>query len=179
MAKNEQKAGPYWTKHWIESMWRFTVENFVEFDTGAVDFEALGREEYEFRKALFYRNFKNSPRAKEAFNEGKKSYEVNVENGNKGGRPPKAKEEEQRAGANSLRGGCHSAPARNSGRKFLNKEEFIQWAIDNGLDPIDANECWEATVERGWKDADGNPIKNIMAYAIQWCKTRETNRRTA
>lgn len=87
----------------------------------------------------------------------------------------------QRTGGGSAKGtGCSIVPpARNSGRKFLNKEEFIQWAIDNGLDPIDANECWEATVERGWKDADGNPIKNIMAYAIQWCKTRETNRRTA
>lgn len=90
MARNEQTAaGPYWTRHWIEKMWRFTAENFVDFDTGSVDFEALGREEYEFRKALFYRKFKNSPRAKEAFDEAGEGYRTNVENGKKGGRPRK------------------------------------------------------------------------------------------
>ena len=70
-------------------MWRFTAENFVDFDTGDVDFEALGREEYEFRKALFYRKFKNSERAREAFVESEEGYKTNVENGKKGGRPRK------------------------------------------------------------------------------------------
>lgn len=68
--------------------------------------------------------------------------------------------------------------ARNSGR-FANKEEFIQWAVDNGLDPDDAGECWEATEERGGKDADGNTVKNMKAFARQWCRTRANNRRTA
>lgn len=90
MAKNDRTtAGPYWTRNWIEKMWRFTAENFVDFDTGAVDFEALGREEYEFRKALFYRKFKNSERAREAFVESEEGYKTNVENGKKGGRPRK------------------------------------------------------------------------------------------
>lgn len=90
MAKNDRTtAGPYWTRNWIEKMWRFTAENFVDFDTGAVDFEALGREEYEFRKALFYRKFKNSERAREAFVESEDLYKVNVERGKKGGRPRK------------------------------------------------------------------------------------------
>lgn len=70
-------------------MWRFTSENFVNFDTNEVDFEALGREEFEFRKALFYRNFKKSKRAKEAYEECKHLYEKKVENGKKGGRPRK------------------------------------------------------------------------------------------
>ncbi len=77
---------------------------------------------------------------------------------------------------------CHKsagAPVRNSGRKFRNKEEFIQWAIDTGLDPVDASECWDATEERGGRDADGNPVKNMKAFAAQWCRTRKTNRRTA
>lgn len=91
MARNDRTtAGPYWTKHWIEKMWRFTAENFVNFDTGDVDFEALGREEYEFRKALFYRNFKNSERAKEAFVETEEGYKSHVESGKKGGRPKKS-----------------------------------------------------------------------------------------
>ena len=93
MAKNDRTtAGPYWTRNWIEKMWRFTAENFVDFDTGAVDFEALGREEYEFRKALFYRKFKNSERAREAFVESEDLYKVNVERGKKGGRPRKNQE---------------------------------------------------------------------------------------
>jgi hypothetical protein len=70
-------------------MWRFTCNNFVNFDTGAVDFEALGREEYEFRKALFFRNFKNSKRARAVFDEAKAEYDKKVENGMKGGRPKK------------------------------------------------------------------------------------------
>lgn len=109
------------------------------------------------------------------------------ENGKKGGRPRKNSSEQDEAlvnqpreGAGSLRGvSCHSAPSRTSGTKFDNKEEFIQWAIDKGLDASDANECWEATVERGWKDADGNDVKNMRAFAMQWCRTRAKNRRSA
>ena len=85
-------GGPYWTQNWIEAMWRFTAERFVDFDTGTVDFEALGHEEYEFRKALFFRNFKNSPRAREAFDAAADDYSKKVANGQKGGRPRKNQE---------------------------------------------------------------------------------------
>lgn len=77
---------------------------------------------------------------------------------------------------------CHKsagAPVRNSGRRFRNKEEYMQWAIDSGLDATDASECWDATLERGGKDADGNVVKNIKAFAVKWCKTREEKRKTA
>ena len=84
--------GPFWSQNWFEAMWRFTCNNFVNFDTGAVDFEALGREEYEFRKALFFRNFKNSERARAVFDEAKAEYYKKVENGMKGGRPKKTTE---------------------------------------------------------------------------------------
>lgn len=84
--------GPFWSQNWFEAMWRFTCNNFVNFDTGAVDFEALGREEYEFRKALFFRNFKNSKRARTVFDEAKAEYDKKVENGMKGGRPKKTTE---------------------------------------------------------------------------------------
>ena len=90
-----------------------------------------------------------------------------------------ARESQRRAGADSVRGTpSHSAPARPRA-SFRNKEEFIQWAIDDGLDTVDANECWEATEERGGKDADGNTVKNMKAFARQWCRTRKINRRTA
>lgn len=90
MANGKVLKGPYWTRNWIEAMWRFTNENFVDFDTGAVDYEALGKEEFQFRKALFYRNFKNSGRAKMAFASAEDDYKNSVENGKKGGRPKKS-----------------------------------------------------------------------------------------
>ena len=420
MANEKVLKGPYWTRNWIEAMWRFTNENFVNFDTGAVDYEALGREEFQFRKALFFRNFKNSERAKVAFDTADEDYKRPVENGKKGGRPKKipqdapngnagvdvtdtgngaasksptscdtltadgdiredsqakpdgsaisrnetrafdalgpsanhytadapAREdgdgrnrtgngvasesrtsanhygprqakistgealhsrigedntantdpgrgpepgniygdaatregaevavpttvsrnmrrvpqneapahgfsggrtaqgtmsrspeaaaqsgkayaktrdtrddsrgryappscspedgnpaetapshggsvasledrqrqalESRRTGGSSVRGMAKVAqPSVRSRASFRNKEDFIQWAIDDGLDPVDAGECWEATEERGGKDADGNTVKNMKAFARQWCRTRANNRRTA
>ena len=97
-------------------------------------------------------------------------------------RQGQALESQRRAGANAQKCGrtsqSHSATARQRA-SFRNKEEFIQWAIDDGLDPVDAGECWEATEERGGKDADGNTVKNMKAFARQWCRTRANNRRTA
>ena len=90
MANEKVLKGPYWTRNWIEAMWRFTNENFVDFDTGAIDYEALGKEEFQFRKALFFRNFKNSERAKMAFASAEDDYKNSVENGKKGGRPKKS-----------------------------------------------------------------------------------------
>jgi len=346
MANEKVLKGPYWTRNWIEAMWRFTNENFVDFDTGAVDYEALGKEEFQFRKALFFRNFKNSERAKMAFASAKDDYKNSVENGKKGGRPKKspqdapngnagvdmsdagngaasksptscdtftadgdtredslnvtdgsnaallesgasanlygdaprreageaftsresgafapttvsrnmrrvpqneapahgfsggrtaqgtmsrspeaaaqsgkdydqeasisaddpqpegltgpshggsvaslearqsqALESRRRAGADSVRGTpSHRAPARQpvrSGRKFRNKEEFIQWAIDTGLDPNDAGDCWEATMERGGLTKDGKKVDNLCAYTVKWCRTSKKNRETA
>ena len=337
MANEKVLKGPYWTRNWIEAMWRFTNENFVNFDTGAVDYEALGKEEFQFRKALFFRNFKNSERAKMAFAAAEDDYKNTVENGKKGGRPKKspqdapngnagvdmydagngaasksttscdtftadvdirevedvsttvsmnmrrvpqneapahgfsggrtaqgtmsrspeaaaqsgkasaldglpdkdgqsaktmdnsascryappscspedgnhydqdpsistdnpqpegltgpshggsvasleALESQRRALANAQKCGrtsqSHSANARPRA-SFSNKEEFIQWAIDDGLDPVDADECWEATEERGGNDAYGNTVKNMKAFARKWCRTRANNRRTA
>ena len=77
------------------------------------------------------------------------------------------------------RTGGSSVPPVRSRASFRNKEDFIQWAIDDGLDPVDAGECWEATEERHGKDADGNTVKNMKAFARQWCRTRANNRRTA
>ena len=337
MANEKVLKGPYWTRNWIEAMWRFTNENFVNFDTGAVDYEALGKEEFQFRKALFFRNFKNSERAKMAFAAAEDDYKNTVEKGKKGGRPKKSPQDapngnagvdmydagngaasksttscdtftadvanrevadvsttvsmnmrrvpQNEAPAHGFSGGrtaqgtmsrspeasaqsgkasaldslpdkdgqsaktmdtsasCRYAPpscspedgnhydqdpsistdnpqpegltgpshggsvaslealeiqrralanAQKCGRtsqshsanarpraSFSNKEEFIQWAIDDGLDPVDADECWEATEERGGNDAYGNTVKNMKAFARKWCRTRANNRRTA
>lgn len=91
-----------------------------------------------------------------------------------------ARESQRRTGGSSVRGMAKVAqPPVRSRVSFSNKEEFIQWAIDDGLDPVDANECWEATDERGGKDANGNTVNNMKAFARKWCRTRAKNRRTA
>lgn len=91
-----------------------------------------------------------------------------------------ALESQRRTGGSSVRGMAKVAqPPVRPRASFRNKEEFIQWAIDDGLDPVDADECWEATDERGGKDADGNTVKNMKAFARQWCRTRANNRDTA
>lgn len=129
-------------------------------------------------------------------------YPMAQENGKKGGRPRKsltadgdsaniygdaaisdfseARESQRRAGADSVRGMAKVAqPPVRSGRKFRNKEEFIQWAIDTGLDPNDAGDCWEATMERGGLTKDGKKVDNICAYTVKWCRTSKKNRETA
>ena len=95
-------------------------------------------------------------------------------------RESQALESQRRTGGSSVRGMSKVAqPPVRPRASFRNKEEFIQWAIDDGLDPVDADECWEATEERHGKDADGNTVKNMKAFARQWCRTRANNRRTA
>lgn len=90
-----------------------------------------------------------------------------------------ARESQRRAGADSVRGTpLHSAPARQRA-PFRNKEDFIQWAIDTGLDPDDAGNCWEATMERGGLTKDGKKVENLCAYAVKWCRTSKKNRETA
>ena len=95
-------------------------------------------------------------------------------------RESQARQSRQRTGGSSVRGMAKVAqPPVRSRASFRNKEDFIQWAIDDGIDPVDADECWEATEERHGKDADGNTVKNMKAFARQWCRTRANNRRTA
>lgn len=170
--------GPRWIKQWIADL-ALLNEQFRN-DDGSVDFNALGREEYAFRTALITQKLEKSERARETFMKAKAACDASSENGKKGGRPPKNRdnsgEDEQRTGGNSL------PPVRNS--KPLPMPNDMQTVIDfayaEGLDINDAYECWYCTInDRKGKDADGNPVKNWKAYVRQWCRTREHNRRTA
>ena len=76
-----------WVKIWIDPMAALT-ERFRKED-GSIDFEALGREEYEFRHALIVGDFAKSARAKEAADQAAKDFKYHSENGKKGGRPAK------------------------------------------------------------------------------------------
>lgn len=59
-------------------------------------------------------------------------------------------------------------------------QPVYDFAAAENLDPVDAYECWNVTVnERDGKTADGKKVTNWKAYVRQWCRTRKTNRRTA
>ena len=96
-------------------------------------------------------------------------------------RQSQAKESQRRAGADSVRGTpLHSAPARSSGPMPDDVQAVYDFAAAENLDPVDAYECWNVTVnERDGKTADGKKITNWKAYVRQWCRTRKTNRRNA
>ena len=99
--------GPHWIKQWIADL--AALNDQFRDDNGVVDFEALGREEYQFRMALITRKFSKSIRAKETFAKAKAAYDASVENGKKGGRPSLKQEtiEETTAGApNGNNGDC-------------------------------------------------------------------------
>lgn len=166
MAKVKLNGGPYWSKAWIQQLWEFTNQNFVDYDSGEVDFEALGREEYEFRKAMFFRNFKNSDRAKNAFEEAVKDYKKNVENGRKGGRPRNPD--------------SPSPPQTRPNVKPISisrcpstRDEFKEFVADNNLH-IGLSEEWFAIHEgRGWVDESGEPIKNWKGAVTNYCNKKE------
>lgn len=177
--------GPHWIKQWIADL-ALLNEQFRD-ENGTVDFDALGREEFQFRMALITRNFKKSERAKVVFEQAAAAYQVNVERGKKGGRPRKNSSEQdealvnqQRGEADSLRGECHSAPPRTSGPMPEDRQVVIDFAVAEGLDVDDACECWYVTInERDGLTADGKKINSWKAYVRKWCTTRKNNRRTA
>ena len=92
-----------------------------------------------------------------------------------------ARESQRRAGADSVRGTpLHSAPARSSGAMPDDAQLVYDFAAAENLDPVDAYECWNVTVnERDGKTADGKKVTNWKAYVRKWCVTRASNRRTA
>jgi len=83
-----------WVRHWIDATYDFS-KNFVNTETNELDFEALGREEWEFRQALKNKDFSKNKRAEYLWNEAMKLHKVRFENGKKGGRPRKNKSNDQ------------------------------------------------------------------------------------
>ena len=58
-----------------------------------------------------------------------------------------------------------------------NKQEVIEFAIDNGLDCDDASTWAEQNLkERRGKDKDGNPILNWKGALTNYCKAMERKR---
>jgi len=166
-------SGPYWTQNWIEAMWRFTSEHFVNFDSGVVDYEALGREEYEFRKALFYRNFKNSPRAKIVFDEAASDYTKKVQNGSKGGRPRKdttadgdTREDSQDRKSGTSANLYGDAPRREAGEEVNSREsgDAVPTTVSRNMRRVPQNEA-PAHGFSGGRTAQGTMSRSPEAAA--------------
>ena len=77
MASKRVKDGPHWVKAWISELSALT-DQFRDIETGAVDFEALGREEYHFRMALSRRDFTNSERARKVWEDAVGNYQQRI-----------------------------------------------------------------------------------------------------
>ena len=77
-----------WVRHWIQASHEWS-KNFID-ENGVVDFESLGREEFEFREALYNKDFSTNERAKYLWNEALKTHDRQAANGKKGGRPKKS-----------------------------------------------------------------------------------------
>lgn len=114
------------------------------------------------------------------------SAEASRANGSKGGRPRNGNGSGDGTGATpghtvntttqSATASNRSPPSRRGGGFPTDKAVVTEWALDNGLDPDDAGECWEATTERGGRDADGNPVRDWKGFVFRWCGTRRENR---
>lgn len=181
-------TGPHWIKLWIADL-ALLNESFRD-ENGTIDFEALGREEFQFRTALITGNLDKSERAKMVFEKAKAAYDVFVERGKKGGRPRKDSQGNDQAaqptigsetrtedGPTPFSPYSRSAPVRKSCPLPKNKEEVRTFALDNGLDIDDALEWAELNLkERRGKDKSGRPITNWKGAVIRWCGARKKKR---
>lgn len=79
---NKRKDGPHWVKAWIADLSMLT-DSFRDMNTGAVNFEALGKEEYLFRMALSRKDFSLSTRAKKVWDEAVGPYNQRITAANK------------------------------------------------------------------------------------------------
>lgn len=134
-------------------------------ENGAIDFAALGREEYEFRRAVIIGDFSRSERAREIYELCEEEFKARSDAGKKN--------------ANKR---WNKTPSNNDTKQNAtpaDKQTVIDFATAEGLDVDDACECFYACNERGWETADGKPVKDWKSYMRKWCSTRKRNRRKA
>lgn len=156
-----------WVKVYINDMCLMN-EKFRD-DNGNVDFEALGREEYQFRRALILGDTKTSERARAALAE----VQGYIERGKKG-----AAARWREKPAREIPEGQKVKSQKSVGGFPTDKQLVLDYAVNAGLDYNDAYECWDCTVnERAGKTADGKKIQDWKAYMSKWCKSRAENRR--
>lgn len=164
--------GPRWIKQWIADL-ALLNEQFRS-DDGSVDFEALGREEYQFRTALITQKFEKSDRAAETYMRAKAAYDASSENGKLGGRPRKEKEETP-DGPNDKdkRPASPRSSAAKHSVEMPSIEQLYDFAAAEGLDEADARDWFEMTVvERDGNDRNGKPIVNWKGACKRFCTAR-------
>ena len=87
---------------------------------------------------------------------------------------------QRRTDGHSLRVGNVARTDGRSGAMPDDVQLVYDFAAAENLDPVDAYECWNVTVnERDGKTADGKKVTNWKAYVRKWCATRASNRESA
>lgn len=166
-------TGPRWIKQWINEL-AMLNERFRDED-GKVDFTALGREEYKFRMALITQDFSKSSRARDTYSVASAAYKARVENGMKGGRPRNNPDGD--ASNREAEEDRKSSTSPSNVKLPRTKQEVIEFAIDNGLDPDDASTWAEQNLkERHGMDKDGNQIMNWKGALTNYCKAMKKKR---
>jgi hypothetical protein len=156
-----------WGKLWFKELGVLT-ERFRD-DEGRVDFEALGREEYEFRRALMTGDFSRSERARKMAEEADADMDMRHQRATAGAAARWSRSDEPAEKPKARR--------KPSGPMPSDKQKVYDFAIEEGFDVADAYECWECTVnERGGKTADGKRIRDWKAYVRRWCASRSARR---
>lgn len=120
-----------WVRHWIDATYDFS-KNFINPETNELDFEALGKEEWEFRKALKNKDFSKNKRAEYLWGEAMKLHSIRSENGKKGGRPRKL--------SKSTATGNDQVPADAATREGAE----AAFSAGNGVIPEPTNVCKNA-----------------------------------
>ena len=151
-----------WVKTWIANV-AMLNERFRNED-GAVDFEALGREEYAFRQAIITGDTSRNERARIAIEEAETEYTARSEAGKRNIAKRWGRTEEQ----------PEPVPAVST---IPSWEEFLSFVDGEGLDYSDAREWWEMSiVDRAGKDRFGNPIGNWKGACKRFCGSKKKGR---
>lgn len=176
-----------WVKVWIDAMATLT-ERFRD-EEGCIDFEALGREEYEFRHALVTGDYSRSIRARDFADAAAKDYKVHSENGKKGGRPAKklSTDGDTREGSQNVPDGSDAAkmesstsadtkttePAKNSYGEFGNVK--MTTAEFEKLVQAEGAERANALIEElsSYLASSGKRYKSHYATLLNWGRRKD------
>lgn len=158
-----------WVKVWVDTLGSLT-EKFRDED-GRVDFEALGREEYAFRRALLTEDYSHSERAREIAEAAEESYKLRAEIGRAGaivrwGNKDEAKEQEE----------AEVEEAPKAPKKLPHGEFHNVMLTDEEMNSLRAKVYnADALVEElsQYLASSGRRYKSHYATLLNWCRRKE------
>jgi hypothetical protein len=158
-----------WVKVWVDTLGSLT-EKFRDED-GRVDFEALGREEYAFRRALLTEDYSHSERAREIAEAAEESYKLRAEIGRAGaivrwGNKDEAQEQEE----------AEVEEAPKTPKKLPHGEFHNVMLTDEEMNSLRAKVYnADALVEElsQYLASSGRRYKNHYATLLNWCRRKE------